>query len=99
MNNPVLYTMIRNLDEPQRVLGLTIDEFFIVVLGLMLLMMTSYRILTGLFCFALYLGLKHIKRGQAPRFLLVLIYWYLPKEISQFFLISLPASHLRVWRV
>ncbi len=97
MNNLSCYRLVTHLDEPQRLLGLTMDEAAVGLLGLLLLVGTSNKIMLGLFCFLLYSGLKYLKQNQGPRFLLVLIYWYAPKEIGQMLVKSLPASYLRVW--
>ncbi|NDH09343.1 MAG: type IV conjugative transfer system protein TraL [Gammaproteobacteria bacterium] len=93
-----MYRMMQHLDEPLRLLGLTMDEVFIVSCGLLLLVTTTHKILAGVFCFGLYILLTFFKKGQNPRFLLVLVYWYLPFELSMFIVRHLPQSHLRVWR-
>jgi conjugal transfer pilus assembly protein TraL len=93
-----MYQMIRYLDEPERLMGLTFDELSIVFIGLLLLIASAYKVLAGLFCLGLYIVLNHFKKGAHPRFLMVLMYWYLPFEISLFFVMHLPSSHLRAWR-
>lgn len=93
-----MYQMMRFLDEPERLLGLTIDEACIAMLGLMLIVATSHKVLAGLFCFGLYVLLNYFKKGAHPKILLVLMYWYLPSEVSMFFLRYLPPSYLRIWR-
>jgi conjugal transfer pilus assembly protein TraL len=97
MSSSIHYRLVKHLDEPQRFLSLTIDEVVIAVLGLMLLVATSHKFLSGLFCLGLYSGLKYLKQGESPRFLLVLVYWHVPKEVSQMIVTKLPASHYRIW--
>jgi conjugal transfer pilus assembly protein TraL len=97
MSSPVNYRIVKHLDEPQRFLSLTIDEVVIAMLGSMLMVATAHKLLAGLFCAGLYSGLKYLKQGETPRYLLVLLYWYAPKEVSQLIVSKLPASHYRIW--
>ena len=97
MSSPVNYRIVKHLDEPQRFLSLTIDEVVIAMLGLMLMVASTHKLLAGLFCAGLYSGLKYLKQGDTPRYLLVLLYWYAPKEVSQLIVSKLPASHYRIW--
>lgn len=97
MHNSSCYRLVKHLDEPQRFLSFTLDEAGIALLGLILLVSATHKLLLGLFCFGLYSGLKYLKQNQGPRYLLILIYWYAPKEIGQMLVKNLPASYLRVW--
>ncbi len=74
------------------------DELMVAMVGLMLLVASNHKVLVGLFSVTLLSALKHLKRGQGPRFLLVQLYWYLPRALSQVFVVTVPSSHLRVWR-
>ena len=97
MNNPALYRVVSHLDEPKRYVSLTMDELFVVLLGLMLLVVSNHKLLVGFLCFCLYGVLKHLKQGCGPRFLLVLVYWHMPASLAQLMVPHLPASHRRVW--
>jgi conjugal transfer pilus assembly protein TraL len=97
MSSPVSYRLVKHLDQPQRFLSLTVDEVVIAMLGLMLMVASPHKLLAGLFCAGLYSGLKYLKQGETPRYLLVLLYWYAPYDISQLIVSKLPASHYRIW--
>jgi len=97
MNQPTIYDIVSHLDEPPRYLGLTIDELFVGVIGMLLLVTSSHRlVVVGVF-FGLYSALKYLKRGNGPKYFLVLIYWHLPASVAQIFVPKLPASSFRVW--
>jgi conjugal transfer pilus assembly protein TraL len=91
------YYFLNHIDAPKRYLTLTLDE--LVVTGMLLVLFTflSQRILVAIVGFSLVSGLRVLKRGQGPKALLILAYWYLPSSFTQFFLPKLPASHYRVW--
>lgn len=98
MSDPTIYDIISHLDESPRYLGLSLDELLIGATGVMLLVISSHKILVGLFSFGLYSIAKYLKRGNGPRYFLVLIYWHWPHAIAQMVVPKLPPSHLRVWR-
>ena len=98
MNNPTPYRMISHLDKPKRFMSFTMDELMVALVGLMLLVASNHKVLVGLFSVTLLSTLKHFKHGQGPRFLLVQLYWYLPRALSQVFVVTVPPSHLRLWR-
>lgn len=91
------YQFLNYIDAPKRILTLTYDELAVASLGFMLLIVANQKILVSLFGFGLLGGLRILKKGEGPRVLLVLAYWYLPSQLTQFFLPRLPASHHRVW--
>ena len=93
-----MYQMIRYLDEPPRLMGLTFDELSIVFIGLLLLIASAYKVLAGVFFLGRFMVLNHFKKSGHSRVFLVFMYWYLPIEISLFFVMHLPSSHLRAWR-
>jgi len=97
MQSPTLYTVLSHLDAPIRFLTLTIDELVVILIGLMMLVLSSHKFMVGVFGCMLYMGLKYLKGGAGPRHLLVLAYWYFPYPVTQLFLPTLPASHLRAW--
>lgn len=97
MQNPTIYTVLSHLDAPLRYFTLTMDELVIAMGSLLLLVMSSHKLVVGVLGFSLFMLLKHLKGGAGPRALLVLAYWYLPHSLTKFFLPTLPASHMRVW--
>lgn len=97
MSSLALYRLVSHLDEPKRILTLTLDELAVAVLSMMLLVVSNHKLLVGLLGLLLYAVLRALKQGRGPRFLLVLAYWYLPYGVSQMFVSNLPPSHARVW--
>lgn len=95
--DPKNYRFLSHIDAPKRLLTLTVDELLIAVLGFMLLVVSNHKVVVSLLGFGSLTILRNLKKGQGPKALLVLAYWYLPKEVSRCFLPRLPASHHRVW--
>jgi conjugal transfer pilus assembly protein TraL len=93
------YQFLNHIDAPKRVLTLTMDELPIAILGFLLLVISNQKILVSLFGLGMLSGLRFLKKGQGPKALLVLIYWYLPRSLTQLLLPKLPASHHRVYVV
>jgi conjugal transfer pilus assembly protein TraL len=93
------YQFLSHIDAPKRVLTLTYDELVIAIMGFMLLVVSNQKTLVSLFGLGLLTSLRYLKKGQGPKVLLVLAYWYLPSQMTQFFLPRLPASHHRIWIV
>ncbi|WP_131784075.1 type IV conjugative transfer system protein TraL [Legionella gresilensis] len=91
------YQFLNHIDAPKRVLTLTIDELIVAGLGFMLLIVANQKVLVSLFGLGLLSGLRYLKKGEGPKVLLVLAYWYLPSGFTQFFLPQLPLSHHRVY--
>lgn len=96
MSNP-MFNFLRYLDEPKRVMGLTLDDCIIGGLGLFLAMVGRHPILIGLLSFGVRTFIKRLKKGRAPSYLIELMYWYLPHPISRILLKRLPASYKRYW--
>lgn len=95
MNKPELYRLNHRIDEPARIVGLTIDEALpiIAVLGLALIfgaMVTGFLIAASFYCL-----MQSIKKGQGSGWLLCLMYWRLPHWVSRCFLKTMPPSHQR----
>lgn len=97
MEQITIYHITRHLDAPKRVLSLTLDEFVIAALVMMLLISVSQKLLVVVIGSGLVFLLRVIKRGKSPRYLLLLMYWFLPYSIMKYFLPRLPASNLRLW--
>ncbi|HHI9467521.1 TPA: type IV conjugative transfer system protein TraL [Legionella anisa] len=91
------YQFLSHIDAPKRILTLTLDELMVAILGFMLLILSNQKVLVSLFGLGFLSGLRFLKKGEGPKMLLVLAYWYLPSILTQFFLPKLPASHNRVW--
>lgn len=91
------YQFLSHIDAPKRFLTLTLDECALASLSLMLLILSSQKIAVFLFGSALLSGLRFLKRGQGPRVLFVLGYWYLPNGLTKTFLPILPPSYQRVY--
>jgi conjugal transfer pilus assembly protein TraL len=91
------YQFLNHIDAPKRILTLTMDELVIAVLSTLLLIISNQQILVAVLGFSLLSGLRYLKKGDGPKALLVLGYWYLPGALTQYFLPKLPASHHRVW--
>jgi len=91
------YQFLNHIDAPKRVLTLTLDEFVVAVFGFMFLVISSHKVLVSLLGFGLLSMLRGLKKGDGPRVLMVLAYWYLPFFLTQFFLPKLPLSHQRVY--
>jgi conjugal transfer pilus assembly protein TraL len=91
------YRFLSHIDAPKRVLTLTVDELAIASIGFMLLIISNQKAMVSLLVFGFLSGLRYLKKGEGPKALLVLIYWYLPSSLTQFFLPKLPLSHHRVY--
>lgn len=91
------YQFLSHIDAPKRILTLTYDELAVAGFGFMLLIVANQKVLISLFSFGLFGVLRRLKRGDGPKALLVLAYWYLPSRLTQFFLPRLPESHHRIW--
>ncbi|HAU0160080.1 TPA: type IV conjugative transfer system protein TraL [Legionella pneumophila] len=91
------YQFLNHIDAPKRVLTLTMDELVVAGVGFMLLIISNQKVLVSMFGLGLLSGLRYLKKGEGPKVLLVLAYWYLPSFITQFFLPKLPLSHHRVY--
>ncbi|STX55697.1 Type IV conjugative transfer system protein TraL, proteobacteria [Legionella beliardensis] len=97
MASNISYQFLSHIDAPKRVLTLTLDELIVAILGFMLLVMSNQKVLVSLVGLGLLSGLRYLKKGEGPKALLVLTYWYLPSPLMQFFLPKLPFSHHRLY--
>lgn len=93
----IQYQFLNHIDAPKRFLTLTLDELVVAGLGFMLLVLSNQKIVVTLLGLGLLSGLRYLKKGEGPKALLVLAYWYLPSFITRFFLPQLPCSHHRVY--
>lgn len=95
--NTAAYQFLNHLDAPKRYFALTIDEVVLAATGLLTLVVANQSYMALLPVTLLMAVLKRLKKGQSPRILLLLSWWYLPHVLTQFFVPKLPASHYRVW--
>jgi conjugal transfer pilus assembly protein TraL len=91
------YQFLNHIDAPKRFLTLTMDELVVASFGFMLLIISNQKIWVSLLGLSLLSGLRYLKKGDGPKVLLVLAYWYLPSFLTQYFLPKLPLSHHRVY--
>lgn len=99
MSTALMYRVISHLDAPRRYFSLTVDEVCVAVIGMMLMVASPHKVLGVALSGLLFTALRSLKQGQGPKYLWVILYWYFPSMISQWFLYPLPPSHLRVWQV
>ncbi|EGT3611237.1 type IV conjugative transfer system protein TraL [Morganella morganii] len=90
------YIFPSTLSNQRRWMGLPIDEFCVYV------PLAAATVFSSLFIYGPILAVaiitvKRLKRGKGSSYLLNLVYWFLPKSVADFFIRSLPASHLRYW--
>ena len=97
MSDAVMFRFLTELDKPKRYLGFTADEVVVAGFFFLLLAVCNQKIVLAIMGFLLFSILRYLKKGDSPRVLLVLAYWYLPNVFTQFFIPKLPASHYRVW--
>jgi conjugal transfer pilus assembly protein TraL len=98
MSHDNKYFICKRLDEPQRYMGLTLDEFVpIAIINIGCFILGS--LVTGFALSAIiWLLLKHFKKGQGPGWFLNLLYWHLPLHHLQGLLfIKTPSSSARHW--
>lgn len=98
MTSPTVYRVINHLDEPLRCLTLTLDELVIASISLLFLVLSNHKVTVAMLGLLVCSGLRALKRGYGPRFLLFLAYKRLPSFVTSWFLLSIPASHWRVWK-
>lgn len=97
MNDEAMYHILSHLDEPTRYIGLTLDDCIIGGLTVLLVMFSSSKILLALIGIGIRAWVRHLKKGNPPNYLLLLMYWNLPHKVTRIFLKSLPKSHQRYW--
>ena len=88
------YRTPQYLDEPLRIMLLTIDELVVFILPFLLaLLLFNQPVLGGVIGGVLVFILKKIKGEQGHYFVYNLIYWYLPQMVR--FKVT-PPSYLRM---
>lgn len=85
--------VVEYLDEPERILFFTVDEFVCLMFPIALGIQTKHLLL-GLLCGILMMLLaRKLKSQDEDRFLQRQLYWYFPAILNR--LKVVPASHLR----
>ncbi|MGX2956910.1 type IV conjugative transfer system protein TraL [Ursidibacter arcticus] len=90
------YFFPETLSNQQRWFGLPLDEA-IIYIPLALLAIFSSHLIFGLTLVASFATIRKLKRGKGSSYLLNLLYWFLPRSISNLFLWALPPSYYRYW--
>ena len=98
MSDEAMYQILSHLDEPKRIIGLTLADCIIGALTIFFLMFSSSgKIVVGLLGIVVRGKVRRLKKGNSPSYLLVLMYWYLPHGFTRLFIKNLPESHKRYW--
>lgn len=97
MEHEGLFQIMRHLDEPKRIIGLTIEDCVIGGCTVFLVMCTSSKILMMFAGIGIRTLVKSVLKGNSPSFLLLLAYWNFPYVITKNFIKQLPPSHKRYW--
>lgn len=99
MEHEELFFILRYLDEPKRILGLTLDDFAIGVFTIFFVMFSSNKIKFLMFFIGIGVRMivRKIKKGNPPNYLLLLMYWYFPHSLTKYLFRDLPPSHQRYW--
>lgn len=97
MDDESMYLILRYLDEPKRILGLTMDDYLIGGFTIFLVIVGSSKIVMALVGIGIRIGIRKILKGKPPSHLLSLMYWYFPHVITNIFIKNLPPSYKRYW--
>lgn len=92
----VRYIFPSTLSNQRRWMGLPVDEFCVYFPLAGGAVFSSLYIYAPMLIIAIIV-IKRLKRGRGSSYLINLMYWFLPKSLSDFFIRALPASHLRYW--
>ena len=90
------YVFPSTLSEQWRVMGLPIDEFIIYIPLILAVIFVSLYIYLPILVVS-YVSIKKLKNGKGSSYLIHLVYWFLPKSVTDYFLGGLPASYYRYW--
>ena len=90
------YIFPSTLSNQRRVMGLPLDEFCIYVPLAVAGIFSNPFLYFPILAIA-YISIKKLKKGKGSSYLINLVYWFLPKSITDFFINALPASYLRYW--
>ena len=90
-----LYIVQKTLDEPTRIVGLTLDEFIPAALMALILFLAGNPLSSLVVGLMVVVAMRIAKKGQGASWLLNLMYWYLPKCFMKYVLPKTPASENR----
>jgi conjugal transfer pilus assembly protein TraL len=91
------YSVSRFLNEPRRILGCTMDEFLPAFLVGFMGFVGGFSFYALLFVMVWVLSLKALKSRYGMNIVMITIYWYCPREISQSIFKETPPSDYKFW--
>lgn len=91
------YAVSRFLNQPRRILGCTMDEFLPALLVGFAGFIFGFALYALLFIAAWVLSLKGLKSRYGMNIVMITIYWYCPKEITQGIFKETPPSDYKYW--
>jgi len=89
----VRFTMCQRLDSPMRVVGLSMDELVLCVPLFLFLLFSGHTFIGFILATSIWFGLRKLKGNQGDRWIVNLIYWFLPFDIFK----RTPKSQFRHW--
>ena len=101
MSDTLYYRFYQRMDEPTKIVGIPIVEFFIAV-GLAAFCMLKGHLFVGLLLGIGFLaGVRSLRQGKGRKWLTALAYWYLPEFVLPMIFWSplkvTPPSYKRLW--
>ncbi|TNH04038.1 type IV conjugative transfer system protein TraL [Testudinibacter sp. TR-2022] len=90
------YQFPATLSNGSRWFGLPIDEA-VIFIPLVLLSVFSSLYIFAPTLLVVYISVKKLKRGKGASYILNLMYWFLPRAMSDTFMREIPPSYLRYW--
>ncbi len=87
------YTMVDYLDEPERILCFTVDEFMCLILPIGVGIQTHHGLLGFLAGLGMTSLIRKLKANDSDGLVQRLLYWYFPSVVNR--LKHLPPSHVR----
>lgn len=84
------------LSNQTRFLGLPLDEAILFVPQGLLLVFYNFYVFSITLIVSFFV-IRRLKKGKGSSYLLCVMYWFLPRSVTAFFITALPPSHLRYW--
>ena len=97
MTKRSLYVVCKTLDQPTRIVGLPVDEFIIAEILMGIFIFMGKLILSMGIAIPTVVLIRVMKKGHGAGWLLNVLYWYLPQNLTKVFVRFTPASHQREW--
>lgn len=97
MTKRSLYVVCKTLDQPERIIGLPLDEFFITAILCGIFIFMGKLILAMGVAIITVVLMRVMKKGQGSGWILNVFYWYFPQSLTKAFIRFTPASHHREW--